>query len=136
MQVPVNLWTRDGNSPAFQPILSALYFYATQLEATNDPAERALKLVKDTVGKYHTEENIQHGLVTVVEERKLAKASKDGHISMQSLKGIVRPRNIGNSKFTVGFINLCFGLTRSSRCFQIYLFICDQTHFRQRKLTY
>ena len=96
MQVPVTLWTRNRNSPGFQPILSALYFYATQLEATNDPAERALKLVKDTVGKYHTEENFQHGLVTVVEERKLAKDSKDGHISKQSLKGIVRPRNIGN----------------------------------------
>ena len=96
VQVPVNLWTRDGNSPAFQPILSALYFYATQLEATNDPAERALKLVKGTVGKYHTEENFQHGLVTVVEERKLAKASKDGYTSKQSLKGIVRPCNIAN----------------------------------------
>ena len=96
MQVPVTLWSIDRNSPDFQPTLFALHFYSTQLEATNDPAERALKLVKDTVGKYTTEENFQHGLVTVVEERKLAKAGKDGHISKESLKGIVRPRHIGN----------------------------------------
>ena len=96
VQVPVTLWSIDRNSPNFQPHLYSLHFYATQLEATNDPAERALKLVKDTVGKYNTEENFQHGLVTVVEERKLAKAGKNGQISKENLKGIVRPCHIGN----------------------------------------
>ena len=96
VQVPVTLWSIDRNSPNFQPHLYSLHFYATQLEATNDPAERALKLVKDTVGKCTTEENFQRCLVTVVEERKLAKAGKNGHISKENLKGIVRPRHIEN----------------------------------------
>ena len=46
--------------------------------ATNDPAETALKTLKVNITKFHNEENLQHSLVTVVEERELAKANKSG----------------------------------------------------------
>ena len=40
--------------------------------ATNDPAETALKTLKVNITRFHNEENLQHSLVTVVEERELA----------------------------------------------------------------
>ena len=46
--------------------------------------------MKDAITKYNLEENFQHGLVTIVEERKLAKASKNGSITKQNLKKIIR----------------------------------------------
>ena len=52
--------------------------------------------MKDTIGLYNIEENFQHGLVTVIEERKLAKASKNGQITKQNLKKIIRQRPPGN----------------------------------------
>ena len=90
IQVPVAQWSQDQNSATFQPVLAALKYYANNLESTNDPAERALKTMKDAITKYNLEENFQHGLVTIVEERKLAKASKNGSITKQNLKKIIR----------------------------------------------
>ena len=95
-QVPVAQWSQDANSPTFQPVLAALSFYSNNIDATNDAAERSLKTMKDTIGLYNIEENFQHGLVTVIEERKLAKASKNGQITKQNLKKIIRQRPPGN----------------------------------------
>ena len=67
-------WSKDPNSPGFQPLLVGLGFYATKMYATNDPAERALKTLKDNITRFHNEENLQGYLVTIVEEKKLAKA--------------------------------------------------------------
>ena len=86
-------WSKDPNSPGFQPLLVALSVYANKLEATNDPAERALKTLKDNITRFHNEENLQHSLVTVVEERKLDKGNKSGQISKANLVNIIRPTN-------------------------------------------
>ena len=66
-------WSKDPNSPGFQPLLVGIGFYATKLYTTNDPANRA-KTIKQNISRFHNEENLQHYLVTVVEERKLVKA--------------------------------------------------------------
>ena len=96
MQVPVVQWSQDPTAANFQPVLAALKYYANNLDATNDAAERSLKTMKDSIGLYNIEENFQHGLVTVIEERKLAKASKNGQITKQNLKKIIRQRPPGN----------------------------------------
>ena len=90
LEIPVAEWSEDPDSPNFQRILIALKYLATNIDATNDPAERALKTMKDTIKQYHIEENLQHGLVTVIESRKLAKASKCGQIKKEELKRLIR----------------------------------------------
>ena len=86
-------WRKDPNSLSFQHLLVALGFYATKLEANNDPAERALETLKDIITRFHNKENLQHSLATVVEERKPAKAIKSGKISKANLMNIIRPAN-------------------------------------------
>ena len=51
-----------------------------------------LKTMKDTIYLYNIKKNFQHSLI--IEERKLAKASKNGHIIEQNLINIIwRPEN-------------------------------------------
>ena len=51
-----------------------------------------LKTMKDTIYLYNIKKNFQHSLI--IEERKLAKASKNGHIIKQNLINIIwRPEN-------------------------------------------
>ena len=82
--------SQDPNSATFQPVLAALKYYANNLDVTNDAAERNLKTMKDAISRYNIEENFQHGLVTVVEERKLAKAFKNGNITKKNLKNTIQ----------------------------------------------
>jgi hypothetical protein len=49
------------------------------------------------VGHFHLEENLQHTLVAVVEERKLAKAAKNGQMTKVTLQNIVRPSLLDNN---------------------------------------
>ena len=60
---------------------------------TNDAGERAVNLIKEGVLHYNREDQLQRSLVTVVEERKRAKATKSGTILKSSLKNIVVVNN-------------------------------------------
>jgi hypothetical protein len=59
------------------------------MHVKNDAGERGVKTVKDGVPHYRREEQLQRSLVTVVEERKRAKANKSGSISKSALQNIV-----------------------------------------------
>ena len=51
-----------------------------------------LKTMKDTIYLYNIKKNFQHSLI--IEDRKLVKASKNGHIIEQNLINIIwRPEN-------------------------------------------
>ena len=56
-------------------------------------AERAVKVVKEGVPHFRKEDQLQHSLVTVVEERKRAKGTKTGTILKSVLKHIVQNNN-------------------------------------------
>ena len=58
-----------------------------------DSPNNAVEITEDDEGHlYNTKKNFQHSLI--IEERKLAKASKNGHIIKQNLINIIwRPEN-------------------------------------------
>ena len=89
-QAPVSQWSDEIASPNYKMAFKATKIMATKFEATNDNVESSLKALKDTIKKYHDEESLQHGLVTLFEERKLAPAETSGKISKKTLKNIVR----------------------------------------------
>ena len=60
---------------------------------TNEAGERAVNLIKEGVVQYNLEDQPQRSLVTVVEERKRAKATKSGTILKSTLKNIVANNN-------------------------------------------
>ena len=63
---------------------------ALLIVATNDPAERALKTLKNHITRFNNEKNLQH---SGVEERKLTQAYKLGQISKANFMNITRPTN-------------------------------------------
>ena len=89
-QAPVSQWSDNIASPDYKMAFTATKVMASRLDVTNDNVESSLKGLKDTIKKYHNEESLQHGLVTLFEERKLAPAKKSGKISKKTLKNIVR----------------------------------------------
>ena len=89
-EAPVARWSDDPDSPNYKFAYKFTKVMASKLDVTNDNCESSLKGVKDTIGKYHSEEGFQHGLLTLFEDRKLAPAEKSGTISKRNLKYLRR----------------------------------------------
>ena len=85
-EAPVEQWTGMGAFVQTKVM-------ATKIDVTNDNVESSLKGLKDTIEKYHGEEQLQQGLTTLFEERKRAPAERSGKISKTNLKKIVKPQN-------------------------------------------
>ena len=112
-------WTADGSRPVmdqFVTLESFLVFNVLQImdQEVRDFFEVPYSVVRQLLYpfvhfavqysavqfrcQWHSciEENFQHGLVTVIEERKLAEASKNSQITKQNLKNIIWQRPPGN----------------------------------------
>ena len=86
-------WSDDAASPNYKFAFDATKVMSTKLDVTNDNVESSLKGLKDTIDKYHGEDQLQHGLTTLFEERKRTPADKSGKISKKNLKNLVRNPN-------------------------------------------
>ena len=79
----------NHQSPHYKFEYHVLTLYARKHHWTNDAAERAIKSLKDAIGHFHIEENLQETILTRSEERKRVKASKNGLVTKRALHNIL-----------------------------------------------
>ena len=67
-------------------VLNMKYFFLKLLKYF-----RCVKAIKDAIGHFHREDNLQQTLLTQLEERKRVKTSRNGQLTKRKLQNILSP---------------------------------------------
>ena len=88
LEAPVVQWDDVPASPFYKSAFHQMKLFAKKTQYTNDAAERCIKNIKDAIGGFHIEDNLQFTLSLQYEERKKAKVSRNGQLTRAALKNI------------------------------------------------